>query len=85
MTGPLTIRAFARELHIGRNQAAALVRRRVVATIPWGASRRIPASEVRRIAEEGFTPPGARRAPRRSPRSGTIDPEALRSLDLEAL
>lgn len=81
---PLSIRALARALRMDRDKAAELVRRGTVRTIPWGSTRRVPASEAHRLAEAGFTPAGRRpRAPKpRAPRSPAAVAAAVRAIPL---
>jgi hypothetical protein len=64
---------------------AELVRRGLLAEVPWGSRRRIPLAEVERLAATGWTAPGT---PMRRPRRlapARVDPDAIRALRIEDL
>jgi hypothetical protein len=84
----LSKRAAARLLGIDHSGEAMayLVREKRLRMVPFGRRYRIPLEDVQRVAREGFELAGRRQRVRASRRrSGLVDPEALRRLDVEAL
>ena len=81
----LSQRQTARALRTRPATVADLVRRGLLAEVPWGTRRRIPLAEVERLAREGWTEQGAPRRRSRRMAPGRCDPAAIRALKIADL
>lgn len=83
----VSYREAARLLHVDRVRTLhALIAAGSLRPVPWGGRMRIPLEQIQQLARTGYTVGGRPgRAVSRPRRSGTVDPDALRRLDIEAL
>jgi hypothetical protein len=87
VTAPLAVsrRRAAQLLGTRPETITELVRRDILAEVPWGEGRRIPLESIQELARTGWRldgPAPRRRPPRRPARN---EADAIRSIDIESL